>query len=112
MLAVNTTTKDVITAKTNYSVSTPKWLKRGDWIQLGQGLDARLYKVLNDVNVNASGSSGNIHLWPAFRNIPVEDQVIIINSPRGLFRRSSGSYSYSEVDGCKYSLSFDCEEVV
>ena len=110
---VNNTTKDVITTNVSYTTNVIRWLKRGDWLQLGNGLDARLYKVMSDVNVNGSTSvSSNINLWPTFRRTPLAGDEIILNNPKGLFRRSSGVFNYSEENGCKYSLSFDCEEVI
>ena len=110
---VSNTTRDVITANVSYTTNVIGWLKRGDWLQLGNGLDARLYKVMSNVHVSGStGNSSNIHLWPAFRQTPVAGNEIILNNPKGLFRRSSGTFNYSEENGCKYSLSFDCEEVI
>ena len=113
VLAVSTSTRDVITINGGPTGSTrPTWLKRGDWIQLGTGLNARLYKVMQDVSVNSTGVSGNIILWPKFRINPVAGDTVIINNPKGLFRRANGSYSYSEDNGCKFSLAFDIEEVI
>lgn len=111
---VNQTSRDVITAK-NVPTTGPasNFLKRGDWIQLGAGLNSRLYKVVSNVNKNnTTGITGSIHLWPAFRITPLIDDVITFENPKGLFRRSSGTFNYSEENGCKYSLSFDCEEVI
>lgn len=110
---INNTTRDVISVDTTYTRHVSAWLSRGDWIQIGSGLDARLYKVLNQVNISGStGASVYITLWPTFRRTPVVGETVIVNNPKGLFRRSSGSYSYTEDNGCKYSLAFDCEEVI
>lgn len=87
------------------------WLRRGDWIQLGQGATARLYKVCTNVNIQSGQQyTTGIDIWPNFRIVPQIGDAITILNPKGLFRRSSGTYSYSQV-GCNYSLSFDCEEV-
>ena len=112
--AVNTTTRDVITAKNVPTTGTQAgFLKRGDWIQLGTGLNSRLYKVVANVTKNnTTGITSNIHLWPTFRITPNIDDTIIFENPKGLFRRSSGTFNYSEENGCMYSLSFDCEEVI
>ena len=111
---VGTTTMDVITAK-NVPItgSQADFLKRGDWIQLGAGLNSRLYKVVSNVNKNnTTGVTGNIYLWPSFRITPNVGDTIRFENPKGLFRRSSGTFNYSEENGCMYSLSFDCEEVI
>lgn len=111
--SINNTTRDSISANTSLTSNVSAWLRRGDWIQIGTGVDARLYKVLNQVNITGStGASNTINLWPTYRRTPVVGESIIINSPKGLFRRSSAAYSYTEDNGCKYGLSFDCEEVI
>lgn len=110
--AVNSTSKDVITVDTAIRTTTTRWLERGDWIQIGQDENARLYKLGSHVNVNNLGVSGNIHIWPKFRITPLVGQAVIINNPKGLFRRSSGTYGYTEDNGCKFGLSFDIEEVI
>ena len=110
---VNNASKDSISVNTNLTSNVIAWLRRGDWIQLGTGLDARLYKVLNQVNVSGStGISGTVNIWPSYRRTPTVGEAVIITEPKGLFRRSSGVFNYSEENGCKYSLSFDCEEVI
>ena len=112
--AANTGSRDIITLNSNITVATPNWIKRGDWIQLGTGLNARLHKVVNSspVGVNSSGFTGNVHLWPTFRRDPVVGEDIYVENPKGLLRRSTGTFNYSEENGCMYSLSFDCEEVI
>ena len=112
--AVNSATRDIITAKNVPTTGTQyNFLRRGDWIQLGEGLNSRLYKVTNNVNKNnTTGVTSNIHLWPSFRITPNTDDTIIFENPKGLFRRSTGTFNYSEENGCIYSLSFDCEEVI
>lgn len=111
--SINNATRDSITVTTSLTSNTNNWLRRGDWIQIGTGLDARLYKVLNQVNITGStGASNVINIWPSYRRTPVVGEAVIITNPRGLFRRSSGTYSYTEDNGCKYGLSFDCEEVI
>ena len=112
--SINTVTRDTITAK-DVPTTGPQtnFLKRGDWIQLGAGLNSRLYKVVSNVNKNnTTGTTGSIHLWPSYRITPNVDDVITFENPKGLFRRSSGIFNYSEENGCKYGLSFDCEEVI
>mgnify|MGYP005615675877 FL=1 len=111
--AINNASRDSITVNTSLTSNVTAWLKRGDWIQIGTGLDSRLYKVLNQTNIAGStGASGLLNLWPSYRRTPVIGEAVIINNPKGLFRRSSGVFNYSEENGCKYSLSFDCEEVI
>lgn len=91
--------------------SETNWASRGDWLQIGVGSNSRLYKVTMPANTNGSGYA-NLEIWPSLRASPVDGQVINMSNPKGLFRLSSGTFNYSEQDGCKYSLSFSCEEVI
>ena len=87
------------------------WLVRGDWIQIGTGVNARLYKVTQNASTNSSGQ-GTLEVWPSLRISPTLNQQLIVFNTVGLFRRSSGSYNYIEDNGCKYGISFDIEEVI
>lgn len=110
----NNATRDIISVNTTLTTNVSGWLRRGDWIQIGTGLDARLYKVVTP-RVSVSGSTGATNgfvIWPTCRRTPIVGEEVILNNPKGLFRRSSGTYSYTEDNGCKYGLSFDCEEVI
>lgn len=91
--------------------TTPNWLRRGDWIQLGTGASSRLYKVTQDSGTDASGF-GMLEIWPALRTSPGNNATITRNNTVGLFRLSSGSYSYSEDNSCRYTIDFNCEEVI
>lgn len=59
-------------------------LKAGDWLQLGSGSSARLYKVLADVNSNGSGQA-TLDIWPKLRSSPADNAAITISSPMGRF---------------------------
>lgn len=89
--------------------NTVDWLKRGDWVQIGAGVNARLYKVVQDVTT--SSSTATLTLWPNLRTSYPDNTPIVVRNPVGLFRRSDGVFSYEQI-GCNYSLSFNIEEVV
>ena len=91
--------------------SEVRWASRGDWLQLGTGSSSRLYKVTMPANTDSNGYA-SLEIWPSLRMTPVNGQSVIMNNSKGLFRLSSGTFDYSEQDGCKYSLSFSCEEVI
>ena len=92
-------------------INETNWASRGDWLQIGTGINARLYKVTMPANTNGSGHA-SLEIWPSLRVTPTDGQSVHMNNAKGLFRLSSGSFDYSEQDGCKYSLSFSCEEVI
>jgi len=66
------------------------WLKKGDYIQLGSGSTARLYKSLVDSNTNGSGET-TLTLWPAItlNNSPANNATVTTASCVGLFRLAS-----------------------
>lgn len=86
------------------------WLKRGDWIQLGTGLDSRLYKAMRDQSL--TDGTANLPIWPPLRKTPVVGDTVYLENTKGLFRRSSATFDYTQSNDCRYSLSFDCEEVI
>lgn len=92
-------------------INEVNWASRGDWLQIGTGSNSRLYKVTMSANTNSNGYA-SLEIWPSLRMTPTDGQVITMNNSKGLFRLSSGTFDYSEQDGCKYSLSFSCEEVI
>ncbi len=92
-------------------INEVNWASRGDWLQIGAGSSSRLYKVTMPANTDSNGYT-SLEIWPSLRMTPTNGQSIVMNNPKGLFRLSSGTFDYSEQDGCKYSLSFSCEEVI
>lgn len=92
-------------------INETNWASRGDWVQLGVGGNSRLYKVTMPADTDGNGYA-SLEIWPSLRTSPTDGQIVTMNNPRGLFRLSSGTFNYSEQDGCKYSLSFSCEEVI
>lgn len=100
------------------SLSTDGWtpdtdglLRKGDYFQLGTGMSSKLYMVTKDVNSNGSGAA-TISFVPALRSSPTDNQAIITDNPRGVFRLADNSFSWSMAPGGLYRLSFQAEEVV
>jgi len=81
-------------------------LKAGDYIQLGSGASARLHQVLQDHSGN-----GTIQIWPSLR-IAYTNETVVFNSPKGVFRLSSGETSWSINNSSLYGISFDAVEVI
>ena len=65
--------------------SATGYLKAGDYIQLGSGATAKLHKVLNDVDSNASGEA-TLDIWPDLRSSPADDETVVISDAVGTFR--------------------------
>lgn len=87
------------------------WLKKGDYFQLGSGTAARLYQVSQDVNTDGSGEA-TLTFWPAIRSSPADNQAVIINGAKGLFRAATGSSELTVTEGNFYSTSFAFVEAI
>jgi hypothetical protein len=81
-------------------------LLAGDYIQLGSGATATLYKVLEDKSGN-----GTIEIWPALRS-SVTGATVILTNTVGRFRLSSTQQSFSIDSASIYGISFDCVEAL
>lgn len=68
-----------------WTVSTTGILKAGDFIQLGSGSTAKLYRVLSDVNSNVSGEA-TIDISPKIVNAPADNAALTVTNPVGVFR--------------------------
>jgi len=91
-----------------WTINVTNILRAGDYIQIGQ----RLYKVLQDVNSNASGNC-TLDIFPALRETVVDNATIITSSAKGLFRLNSPEVELFEVDKERlYSMSFSAVEAL
>lgn len=86
-------------------------LKAGDYIQLGSGATARLYKVLDDVNSD-SGGNATLTLWPDLRTAPSDNAAITVSNPKGNFRLVSSDQSWSIDEAAFYGLTFAAREAL
>ena len=86
-------------------------LKAGDWIQLGSGATARLYKVLKDANSDGSGDS-TLDIWPNLRSSPADNAAITIASAAGVFRLLTNDLSYQINSALHYGITFACREAL
>ncbi len=88
----------------------PTYLKAGDVIQLGSGLTAQLYTVLEDAASNGSGIV-TLLLWPNLRSPPADNAAVVVSSAKGLFHRMSNMTEWAVGrDGLTAQRSFDAKE--
>ena len=85
--------------------SATGYLLAGDYIQLGSGSTAQLYKVLDDVNSNASGEA-TLTIWPDLRSSPADDATVAVTDAKGVFRLSTPTHDWNIDTAGFYSLSF------
>ncbi len=86
-------------------------LKAGDWIQLGAGATARLHKILDNVNSDATGTA-TLTLFPSLRSSPADNAVIVVNSPKGQWRLSTNDIDYTIQTGQFYGITLACMEAL
>jgi hypothetical protein len=84
-------------------------LKAGDLIQVGTGVQQRIYKVLVDANSDGSGLA-TLDIFPALREGVSDNQGITLANPAGTFRLQSNERNWT-VDLAKvHGIDFKCEE--
>lgn len=85
-------------------------LKAGDFIQLGTGLSTRLHKVLDTVDSDANGDA-TLLLAPKITTAPNNEQAIIVQNAKGLFRLKSNATPTSIKPPNQQTISFRASEV-
>jgi len=91
--------------------SATGYLLAGDYIQLGSGSTARLYKVLEDADTNGSGEA-TLNLWPDLRSSPTNDAAVVVTNAKGVFRLNSNEANWDINNAGFYSISFAAVEAL
>lgn len=91
--------------------SATGYLKAGDYIQLGSGSSARLYKVLQDVDSNASGEA-TLNIWPDLRSSPSDNATVVVSDAKGVFRLSDNTVNWDISPNSFYTISFSFVEAL
>jgi hypothetical protein len=86
-------------------VSATGYLKAGDYIQLGSGSSAKLHKVLEDVDSNASGEA-TLNIWPDLRSSPSDGATVAVSNAKGVFRLVDNTINWDIGSNSFYSISF------
>lgn len=89
--------------------ATTTVLKAGDYIQLGTGLDARLYKNLTDATTDGSGLV-SLDVFPRIRGPLSDSQEITTSDTLGIWRLSR-AMSW-DVEAVMFGLSFNAREAL
>jgi hypothetical protein len=87
------------------------FLLPGDYIQIDTDADRTLHKVLNTVDLDASGN-GTADIWPHVRGTVAQGTTVVHQSATGKFRLTSGLTSWSINNASTYGISFDAVEVI
>lgn len=91
--------------------STNGYLKTGDYIQIGAGPTAKLYKVLQDVNSDSAGEA-TLNLWPQVRFASPDQTPILVTNARGVFRLASNEIGWDIDTSRIYGITFGAIEAL
>ena len=86
-------------------------LRCGDYFQLGTGSNTRLYKILNDANSDSSGSA-TLDIFPNLRTSPSDNQELILDNPKGLFRLATNEIDMPSDFVNTFTVSFTAIEAI
>jgi len=89
--------------------ATTTVLKAGDYIQLGSGLDARLYKNLTDATTDGSGLAA-LDVFPRIRGPLSDEQAITTSDTLGIWRLSR--VMSWDVEAVMFGMSFNAREAL
>lgn len=92
-------------------INTTGYLLPGDYIQLGSGVTAYLYKVLTQVDSDASGNA-TLDLWPNLRISPGDNGLLVVANTKGRFRLKDNVTQWGINEISSYGITFDCVEVL
>ena len=95
----------------NMTASITDYLRAGDYFQLGGGQNSRLYKILNDVNTDASGEA-TFDIWPNLRSSPNDNDVLTFSTPQTVFRLANNQTDFNINQASIYVLSFRAVEAL
>lgn len=82
----------------------------GDYIQLGAGANARLYKILSRADTDSSGDV-SLDIWPALRSSPADGAAVVYSNCQALWRLST-PINWTVDYLSHYSVSFGAVEAL
>jgi hypothetical protein len=95
----------------NLPLSTSNVFRAGDYIQIETGLDARLYKILEDVNSDGAGEA-TLLIAPKIIIAHPDAEPIVYNSASGLFRSKTNFSPINISPPNQHTISFSARGVV
>ena len=93
-----------------WTVSQTGILKAGDYLQLGSGATAQLYKVLDDANSDGSGNA-TFTIWPSLRSSPADNAAITVTNTAGNFRLTTPA-AWDIDEASIYGMTFGAREAL
>ena len=91
--------------------SQTDYLKAGDYMEIGSGVNRQLFKVLNDVDTDGTGSA-TVDVWPNVRTSIADNAAVTVENTKGIFRLSSNEQAFSINEASFYGITFGAIEAV
>ena len=91
--------------------SASGYLLAGDYIQLGGGSSAALFKVLVDVDTDVSGDA-TLELWPDITSAVGDGSTVTTSDTVGVFSLTVSSVEWSINQATVFGITFDATGVV
>jgi hypothetical protein len=86
--------------------NTSQFLMAGDYFQIGAGAEARLYKLLADVDVGTADTV-TLHFWPPLDVSPSAGTTLEVFNARGVFRLQMAEPAWTVGSNLRYDLALD-----
>jgi len=91
-------------------VNQTNYLLAGDYMQIGAGVNQQLFKVLQNVSTDGSGTA-TVDVWPNVRSSIANATSVKVQDTTGLFRLSSNEQSWS-ANQAIYGITFGASETL
>jgi hypothetical protein len=98
-------------ATKGWTASTTGIFLAGDFIQIGTGVQQRIYKVLTNANSDGSGNA-TLDIFPVLREGVSNSQPITLLNTKGTFRLTTDERKWDMDAAHIYGIDFDCEEAL
>lgn len=106
----NGQTGNVLSTK-GWSATKTGLLLPGDYIQLGSGATARLYKLMEICSSNGSGVA-SFTIWPSLRSSPSDGDTITLLNTMTRWRLNMSAQSWDTNEASLYGISFSAIEAL
>jgi hypothetical protein len=93
------------------AASIAGWLLAGDYLQLGSGVQTRLYQVLDDAATDGSGNV-TLDIWPSIRDGYADGAAVTLENCKGTFQLAANQRGWQEAPTDVYSADLNFVEAL
>ena len=93
------------------TTSQTDWLKAGDYIQIFEDADARLYMVTDDVDTDGPGNAP-LNIRPPLFEPPTNKRLVITSNTVGAFRLAGNVSTWNVNEAAIYGIQFSAVSLI